>query len=95
MALACRLSRALGRLSLQVAHRRGEGGFVVSLIVVRRLLSPRWAPLLRWIARHRRAVLPGKIDFYLSFHLQRSSRRSVRKIHRGLHAEAMRELALC
>ncbi len=38
----------------------------MALIVARRLAKPRWAPLLRWIARHRRQVLPGKFGFYLS-----------------------------
>lgn len=59
-------------LEWRTAHRRGEGAFALALIATRRLVSPRWAPLLRWLARHRRAVLPGRIDFYLSFHLHRS-----------------------
>lgn len=60
-------------LEWRAAHRRGEGAFALALIATRRLvLSPRWAPLLRWIARNRRRVLPGRVDFYLSFHIQRS-----------------------
>lgn len=59
-------------LEWRIAHRRGEGAFALALIATRRLVSPRWAPLLRWLARYRRSVLPGRIDFYLSFHLHRS-----------------------
>jgi acyl-coenzyme A synthetase/AMP-(fatty) acid ligase/thioesterase domain-containing protein len=56
----------------RAAHRRGEGAFALAHIATRRLVSPRWAPLLRWVARHRRSVLRGRIDFYISFHLHRS-----------------------
>jgi acyl-coenzyme A synthetase/AMP-(fatty) acid ligase/thioesterase domain-containing protein len=56
----------------RAARRRGEGAFALAHIATRRLVSPRWAPLLRWLARHRRSVLRGRIDFYISFHLHRS-----------------------
>ena len=49
------------------AHSRGQGMFAVGNFVARRLVRPRWASLMRWLASHRRTVLPGKIDFYLSF----------------------------
>ncbi len=53
------------------AHRHNAGAFALALIVTRRLVKPRWQPLLRWIGRHRRKILLGRIDFYLSFYIHR------------------------
>jgi thioesterase domain-containing protein len=71
------------------ARWRGEGAFAVAEVVARHLVRPRWAFLLRWLARHRRKVMPARIDFYLSFcineqylHLMSDWHRRIRKISR-------------
>jgi acyl-coenzyme A synthetase/AMP-(fatty) acid ligase/thioesterase domain-containing protein/acyl carrier protein len=65
-------SRASEWAAWRAARRQGTGDLALAHIATRRLLSPRGAPLLRWLARHQRRVLPRRMDFALSFHLTRS-----------------------
>lgn len=45
--------------------RTGEAAAPVAEFAARRLLGPRWSPVLRTLARHRHARLPGELGFHL------------------------------
>lgn len=60
-----RHDRATERARILRGLRAGEAAAPVAEFAARRLLSPRWSPLLRTLARHRHARLPGELGFHL------------------------------
>jgi acyl transferase domain-containing protein/thioesterase domain-containing protein/acyl carrier protein len=60
-------SNELQRLMAAVQH--GEWADELSCAVARRLIGPRWAPLLRLAARYPHAPLPGDLGFYFPWRL--------------------------
>jgi thioesterase domain-containing protein len=56
--------------ALVQAMRRGDAADELALMAARRLLSPRWKPLLRLVARSHRFTLPYDFGFYLNRRLR-------------------------
>ncbi len=59
------MTRAQELVGFLAAVRRGEGAGRMAYVVSRRLVSPRWKPLLRLYSRIPRWTLPGKFGNYL------------------------------
>ena len=59
------MTRAQELLGFLAAVRRGEGAGRMAYVVSRRLVSPRWQPLLRLYSHIPRWALPGKFGNYL------------------------------
>jgi thioesterase domain-containing protein len=55
---------------LATAFRHGHAADALARFIIRRLISPRWAPLLRLVARFRHVRLPGDLGFYLHSQLR-------------------------
>lgn len=60
-----RHDRAMERARILSGLRAGEAAAPVAEFAARRLLGPRWSPVLRTLARHRHARLPGELGFHL------------------------------
>jgi len=57
--------RATERAHILRGLRAGAAAAPVAEFAARRLLGPRWSPVLRTFARHRHARLPGELGFHL------------------------------
>lgn len=62
--------RAAERARILNGLRQGKVSEPLAEFAARRLIGPRWSPLLRALARFPHARLPGELGFYLHEHLR-------------------------